>query len=269
MWNKVQETVNYLKDIGFTTPDYGIILGSGLGKLVDIIDIEHSLSYEDIPNFPVSTVAGHHGKLIFGTIGDKKVICLQGRFHFYEGWTMQQTVFPVRVMKYLGAENLIVSNASGGVNANFAVGDIMIINDHINMMPLHPLHGENDERFGPRFVDMHDAYDKPMIAKMHKIAKEEGAKVHEGVYMALQGPTFETPAEYGMVRALGADCVGMSTVPEVIVAKHMNMTCFGVSVITDLGIEGIVESVSHEEVQIAAKSAEKTLSKLVARFVAE
>ena len=269
MWNKVQETVKFLQEKGFSTPDYGIILGSGLGRLVDIINVEHSLDYEDIPNFPVSTVQGHHGKLIFGTIGDKKVICLQGRFHYYEGWTMQQTVFPVRVMKFLGAENLIVSNASGGVKNHFKVGDIMIINDQINMMPEHPLHGANDERFGPRFVDMSDAYDKPMIAKMHKIAKEENVKVHEGIYLALQGPTFETPAEYNMVRALGADCVGMSTVPEVIVAKHMGMTCFGVSVITDLGLEGIVESVSHEEVQIAAKSAEKALSKLVARFVAE
>ena len=269
MWNKVQETVSFLKENGFSTPDFGIILGSGLGKLVDVIKIEQSLDYKDIPNFPISTVAGHSGKLIFGTIGTKKVICLQGRFHYYEGWTMQQTVFPVRVMKFLGVQNLIVSNASGGVNKNFAVGDIMIINDHINMLPEHPLHGKNDERFGPRFVDMHDAYDKKMIAKMLKIANEEGVKLHQGVYMALQGPTFETPAEYGVVRTLGADCVGMSTVPEVIVAKHMNMTCFGVSVITDLGVEGIVESVSHEEVQKAAKSAEKTLSTLVARFVAE
>ena len=269
MWNKVQETVKFLQNKGFSTPDYGIILGSGLGKLVDVINVEQSLDYKDIPNFPVSTVAGHSGKLIFGTIGSKKVICLQGRFHYYEGWTIQQTVFPVRVMKFLGVQNLIVSNASGGVNANFAVGDIMVINDHINMMPEHPLHGKNDERFGPRFVDMHDAYDKPMIAKMLKIASEEGVKLHQGVYMALQGPTFETPAEYGMVRALGADCVGMSTVPEVIVAKHMNMTCFGVSVITDLGVEGIVDPVSHEEVQKAAKSAEKILSKLVARFVTE
>jgi purine-nucleoside phosphorylase len=269
MWNKVQETVSYLKENGFSTPDYGIILGSGLGKLVDVINVEQSIDYKDVPNFPVSTVAGHSGKLIFGTIGDKKVICLQGRFHYYEGWSMQETIFPVRVMKFLGVQNLIVSNASGGVNSDFAVGDIMIINDHINMMPEHPLHGKNDERFGPRFVDMSDAYDKPMIAKMLKIGKEEGIKLHQGIYMALQGPTFETPAEYGMVRALGADCVGMSTVPEVIVAKHMGMTCFGVSVITDLGVEGIVESVSHEEVQIAAKSAEKKLSKLVARFVAE
>ncbi len=267
MWNKVQETVNYLKENGFSTPDFGIILGSGLGKLVDIIAIESSLDYKDIPNFPVSTVAGHSGKLIFGTIGDKKVICLQGRFHYYEGWSMQETVFPVRVMKILGANNLIVSNASGGVNPAFSVGDIMLITDHINMMPEHPLRDKNDERFGPRFVDMHDSYDKPMIAKMEKIAKNANIKIHKGIYLALQGPTFETPAEYKMVKILGADCVGMSTVPEVIVAKHMGMTCFGLSVITDLGIEGIVESVSHEEVQIAAKSAEKVLSKLVAQFV--
>lgn len=269
MWNKVQETVAFLKDNGFTTPDYGIILGSGLGKLVDVIDIEKKIAYEDIPNFPVSTVAGHSGNLIFGTIAGKKVICLQGRFHYYEGWTMQQTIFPVRVMKMLGAENLIVSNASGGVNPAFEVGDIMIITDHINFMPEHPLRGENDERFGPRFVDMHDAYDKTMITAMEKTAENQGVKIHKGIYLALQGPTFETPAEYKMVKILGADCVGMSTVPEVIVAKHMGMTCFGLSVITDLGIEGQVVSVSHEEVQIAAKSAEKTLSKLMVEFLGD
>ena len=269
MWNKVQETVKFLKDNGFSTPDYGIILGSGLGKLVDIIDVESSLSYEEIPNFPVSTVDGHHGRLIFGTIAGKKVICLQGRFHYYEGWTMQEATFPVRVMKILGANNLIVSNASGGVNPAFEVGDIMIISDHINFMPEHPLRGKNDERFGPRFVDMHDSYDKPMIAKMEKIARDNNVKIHKGIYLALQGPTFETPAEYKMVKILGADCVGMSTVPEVIVAKHMGMTCFGLSVIKDLGVEGIVESVSHEEVQIAAKSAEKVLSKLVEQFIHE
>lgn len=267
MWDKVQETVAFLKNNGFTTPDFGIILGSGLGNLVDVIEIEQKIAYKDIPNFPVSTVAGHSGHLIFGNLGGKKVICLQGRFHYYEGWTMQQTVFPVRVIKTLGAENLIVSNASGGVNSVFKVGDIVLIKDHINMMPEHPLHGKNEERFGPRFVDMHDAYDKPMIATMKKVAKNQGVKVHKGVYLALQGPTFETPAEYKMVKILGADCVGMSTVPEVITAKHMNMKCFGISVITDLGVEGEIVSVSHEEVQKAAKSAEKTLSKLMVEFL--
>ncbi len=267
MWNKVQETVKFLKENGCNNPEYAIVLGSGLGNLVDVIDIEKKIAYKDIPNFKVSTVAGHSGNLIFGTISGKKVIVQQGRFHYYEGWKMQDVTFPIRVFKYLGAEKLIVSNASGGVNANFKVGDLMIITDHINMMPEHPLHGTNDERFGPRFVDMHDAYDNNMIATMEKVAKNQNVKIHKGIYMALQGPTFETPAEYGMVRYLGADCVGMSTVPEVIVAKHMNMTCFGISVITDLGVAGIVEAVSHDEVQKAAKSAEKTLSKLMVSFL--
>lgn len=267
MWKEVQETVKFLQGKGISTPDYGIILGTGLGNLVEKINIEIAIPYNDIPNFPVSTVEGHSGELIFGTIGDKKVVAMRGRFHFYEGWTMEQTVFPVRVMKYLGVEKLIVSNASGGVNADFKVGDVMIITDHINMMPLHPLHGKNDERFGPRFVDMHEAYSKEMIAKMEGVAEKLEVKVHKGIYLALQGPTFETPAEYKMVKILGADCVGMSTVPEVIVAKHMGMTCFGISVITDLGVEGVVESVSHEEVQEVAKKSEKIVGRLVEEFV--
>ena len=267
MWNKVQETVKFLQNKGISKADYGIILGTGLGNLVEKIDIEFSIPYNEIPNFPVSTVEGHSGELIYGTIGDKKVIAMRGRFHFYEGWTMEQTVFPVRVMKFLGVENLIVSNASGGVNAAFKVGDIMIITDHINLMPMHPLHGKNEDRFGPRFVDMHEAYSKKMIAKMEQIAQKLTIPIHKGVYLALQGPTFETPAEYKMVKNLGADAVGMSTVPEVIVAKHMGMTCFGISVITDLGVEGIVEAVSHEEVQKVAKIAEKSVGKLVEEFI--
>ncbi|SNR52927.1 purine-nucleoside phosphorylase [Lutibacter agarilyticus] len=267
MWEKVQDTVKFLQDKGITTPDYGIILGTGLGNLVEKITIEISISYDEIPNFPVSTVEGHSGELIFGTIGNKKVLAMRGRFHYYEGWTMEQTVFPVRVMKYLGVENLIVSNASGGVNANFKVGDIMIITDHINMIPEHPLRGKNEERFGPRFVDMHEPYCKKMISKMENVANKLEVNVHKGIYLALQGPTFETPAEYKMVKILGADAVGMSTVPEVIVAKHMGMTCFGISVITDLGVEGIVESVSHEEVQQVAKKSEKVVGRLVEEFI--
>jgi len=267
MWDKVQDTVKYLQNKGISNLDYGIILGTGLGNLVEKIKIETTIPYVDIPNFPVSTVAGHSGELIFGTIGSKKVVAMKGRFHYYEGWTMEQTVFPVRVMKYLGVENLIVSNASGGVNSNFNVGDIMVITDHINLMPEHPLHGKNEDRFGPRFVDMHEAYSNVMIRKMNLIAEKLNVPIHKGVYLALQGPTFETPAEYNMVRVLGADAVGMSTVPEVIVAKHMGMACFGISVITDLGIEGIVEAVSHEEVQKAAKIAEKSIGNLVEEFI--
>ena len=267
MWNKVQETVKFLQDKGIQAPDYGIILGTGLGNLVEKIDTELVLPYSEIPNFPVSTVEGHSGELIIGKIGDKKVIAMRGRFHYYEGWTMEQTIFPVRVMKYLGVENLIVSNASGGVNAKFKVGDIMIITDHINMIPEHPLRGKNDERFGPRFVDMHEPYSKTLITKMEQIAEKLDIKVQKGIYLALQGPTFETPAEYKMVKLMGADAVGMSTVPEVIVAKHMGMTCFGISVITDLGVEGIVESVSHEEVQKVAKVSEKVVGRLVEEFI--
>ncbi|MBT8317426.1 MAG: purine-nucleoside phosphorylase [Lutibacter sp.] len=267
MWNRVQETVKFLQDKGITKPAYGIILGTGLGNLVEKIEIEIKIPYAEIPNFPISTVAGHSGELIFGTIGTKKVIAMRGRFHYYEGWTMEETVFPVRVMKYLGVENLIVSNASGGVNPAFKVGDIMLITDHINFIPDHPLRGKNEDRFGPRFVDMHEPYSHKMIAKMEQIADKMNVPIQKGIYLALQGPTFETPAEYRMVKLVGADAVGMSTVPEVIVAKHMGITCFGISVITDLGVEGIVEEVSHEEVQEVAKKSEKIVGKLVEEFV--
>lgn len=267
MWEKVQETVAFLKSKGIVDAEYGIILGTGLGNLAEEIAVELAIAYSDIPNFPVSTVPGHSGQLIFGTVGDKKVLAMRGRFHFYEGWAMEQTVFPVRVMKFLGIDKLIVSNASGGVNPNFKVGDIMIITDHINFMPVHPLHGLNEDRFGPRFVDMHEPYDHKMIARMEKVAQKLKIPVHKGVYLALQGPTFETPAEYRMVRLVGGDTVGMSTVPEVIVAKHMDMRCFGVSVITDLGIEGQVHAVSHEEVQEVARKSEKLLSKMVVEFL--
>ncbi len=269
MWNKVQETVNYLQQKGFSKPDFGIILGSGLGGLVDGITVELSIPYDEIPNFPVSTVKGHSGNLIFGTIADKKVIALQGRFHYYEGWSLQEVTFPVRVFKFLGAEKLIVSNACGGVNPQFKVGDIMIITDHINMIPGHPLRGENDERFGSRFVDMHEPYSLKMITKFKEIAKQQNIAVQQGIYLSLSGPTFETPAEYRMVKLMGADAVGMSTVPEVIVAKHMGMHCLGISVITDLGIEGKVEEVSHEAVQKAAKATGKRISLLVQQFVVE
>ncbi len=267
MYEKIQETVKYLQDKGLSTPDYGIILGTGLGSLVSIIDIKIKILYSEIPNFPVSTVSGHSGTLIYGELSGKTILAFQGRFHYYEGWNMQQVTFPVRVMKFLGIEKLIVSNASGGVNPNFSVGDIMLLNDHINMMPEHPLRGKNDDRFGVRFVDMHEAYDHQMLANMEEIAKENKIKVQKGVYLALQGPTFETPAEYRMVGLLGADAVGMSTVPEVIVARHMNMKCLGISVITDLGFEGHIEEVSHEAVQEAAKLAEGKLCKLIEDFV--
>ncbi len=254
-------------DLGLDKPDIGIVLGTGLGGIVNKINIKKQIAYHDIPNFPVSTVAGHSGTLIYGELSGKNVVAMQGRFHYYEGWEMSEVTFPIRVMKLLGIEKLMVSNACGGVNPEFKVGDVMIITDHINMMPEHPLRGENEERFGPRFVDMHEPYSLKMIRLMRSIAIENKINVKEGVYLALQGPTFETPAEYRMVKLMGADAVGMSTVPEVIVAKHMGMECFGLSVITDLGVEGKIEEVSHEAVQLAAKSSENMISDLVQKFI--
>jgi purine-nucleoside phosphorylase len=267
MWEKVQETVSYIKSQTQFYPEYGVILGSGLGGFTDDIEIEYTLPYSDIPNFPVSTVQGHKGALVFGTIGDKKVMAMQGRFHFYEGYDMKEVTFPVRVMKYLGVEKLIVSNASGGVNDNYEVGSIVLIKDHINMMPEHPLNGKNDERFGPRFVNMSDPYSLNMILKAKEIAKTLSITVHDGIYLGLQGPTFETLAEYKMVKILGADCVGMSTVPEVIVARHMEMETFGLSVITDMGNEDNIETVSHAEVLEAAKKAEPHVRNLIKELI--
>ncbi len=267
MWEKVKETVSFIKNKTNFKPEYGVVLGSGLGGFAEDIKIEFSIPYVEIPNFPVSTVQGHKGALLFGTIGTKKVMAMQGRFHYYEGYDMKQVTFPIRVMKQLGVEKLIVSNASGGVNPNFKIGDVMLIKDHINMMPEHPLRGHNDERFGSRFVNMSEPYSKEMITKAKQIAKELKMEVKEGIYLALQGPTFETLAEYKMVKNIGADCVGMSTVPEVIVAKHMNMDCFGISVITDMGNEESIEEVNHEEVLEAAKKAEPHVRNLIKNFI--
>jgi purine-nucleoside phosphorylase len=267
MWDKVQETVSYIKGKINFTPEYGVILGSGLGGFTDDIDIKFTLPYEEIPNFPVSTVQGHKGALVFGMIGNKSVVAMQGRFHFYEGYSMKEVTFPVRVMKYLGVEKLIVSNASGGVNPKYKVGSIVIIKDHINFMPEHPLHGKNDERFGPRFVNMSEPYSVNMIAKAKEIAVDLNIEVHDGVYLGLQGPTYETLSEYRMVKILGADCVGMSTVPEVIVARHMELETFGVSIITDMGDEESIQTVSHDEVLEAARKAEPNLRHLVKELI--
>jgi purine-nucleoside phosphorylase len=267
MWEQVQETVSFIKEKTNFTPEYGVILGSGLGSFTDDIQIEFTLPYNEIPNFPVSTVQGHKGALVFGTIGDKKVVAMQGRFHFYEGYSMKEVTFPVRVMKYLGVEKLVVSNASGGVNPNYEVGSIVILKDQINMMPEHPLRGKNDERFGPRFLNMSEPFSNDMISIAKALAKNLKIKVQDGIYLGLQGPTFETLAEYKMVKILGADCVGMSTVPEVIVARHMDMECFGLSVITDMGNEENIESVSHDEVLEAAKKAEPNVRRLIKELI--
>ncbi len=269
MWEQVQETVSYIKAKTNFTPEYGVILGSGLGSFTDDIQIEFTLPYGEIPNFPVSTVQGHKGALVFGTIGTKKVVAMQGRFHYYEGYSMKEVTFPVRVMKFLGVEKLIVSNASGGVNPNYKVGDVVLIKDHINMMPEHPLRGKNDERFGPRFVNMSEPYSKKMIIKAKELAQKLNIVVKDGVYLGLQGPTFETLAEYKMVKNIGADCVGMSTVPEVIVARHMEMETFGLSVITDMGDEDSIETISHDEVLEAAKSAEPKVRNLIKELILE
>lgn len=269
MWEQVQETVDYiLNKINFN-PKYGVILGSGLGGFTDDIEVQYILPYSEIPNFPVSTVQGHKGALVFGTINGKKVVAMQGRFHYYEGYNMKEVTFPVRVMKHLGVEKLIVSNASGGVNSNYKVGSIVIIKDHVNMMPEHPLRGKNDERFGPRFVNMSEPYSRKMMAKAKEIASDLDITVHDGVYLGLQGPTFETLAEYKMVKTLGCDCVGMSTVPEVIVARHMELETFGVSVITDMGDADSIDTISHEEVLEAARGAEPHVRKLIKELISQ
>ncbi len=263
MLNKIKETAEFLKAKTNFEPTVGIILGTGLGGLVNEIDIQHSIAYEDIPNFPVSTVEGHSGKLIFGTLGNKKVVALQGRFHFYEGYSMGEVVFPVRVMKFLGIESLFVSNASGGVNPDFEVGEIMIIDDHINLFPTNPLIGKNYDELGPRFPDMSEPYDHKMIAMAEEIAKANGIKVAKGTYAGLTGPTLETPAEYKYVRAIGADAVGMSTVPEVIAARHMGIPCFGFSIVTDLGVPGKIIEMTHEIVQGVAANAEPKMTLII------
>ena len=252
---KLQVTVSFIQSKITALPVAGIILGSGLGGLVDDIEITVALPYEEIPNFPVSTVKGHGGKLIFGRLSGKEVVMLSGRFHYYEGYSMQEVTFPVRVMKALGANLLMVSNAAGGMNSRYQVGDLMIIRDHINLMPEHPLRGRNDENIGPRFPDMTEPYAQDAIELARRIAIENHIDVHEGVYIGLQGPTFETKAEYRFLHVIGGDAVGMSTVPEVIVARHGGMKVFGMSVITDVGIREEMNIITHEEVLEAATKA--------------
>ena len=261
------ETAQFLqKQINYT-PEYAIVLGSGLGSLSEDIDVDVEIPYKDIPNFPVSTVKGHKGSLIFGSLSGKKIVAMNGRFHFYEGYSMKQVTFPERVFWQMGIRKLVVSNASGGVNRNFKIGDVMLITDHINFFPEHPLRGPNDERFGPRFVNMSEPYSKKMLQVVRKYAADNDIRIKEGTYLGLQGPTFETLAEYTMVRNIGGDAVGMSTVPEVIVARHMDMEVFGISVITDIGTAEFIEEVNHQEVLKAAKAAEPIVRDLVAKLV--
>lgn len=268
MLAKIKETAEYIRGrVSTPIPTTAIILGTGLGALVDSIADKQYIPYNEIPNFPVSTVEGHSGNLIFGRLGDRPVMAMQGRFHFYEGYDMKTVTFPIRVMHELGIKTLFVSNAAGGMNPEFEIGDIMIITDHINLFPEHPLRGKNYEEWGPRFPDMSEAYSQRLIAHAIDIAKEKGIRVMHGVYVGTQGPTFETPAEYRYFHIIGGDAVGMSTVSEVIVARHMGIEVFGVSVITDLGVEGIVEKVSHEEVQKAAQAAQPKMMEIMTELV--
>ncbi|MGN0036423.1 MAG: purine-nucleoside phosphorylase [Bacteroidaceae bacterium] len=266
MLEKIKETASYIKERMQTNPETAIILGTGLGSLAGEITEKYEISYQEIPNFPVSTVEGHSGKLIFGKLGNRDIMAMQGRFHFYEGYSMKEVTFPVRVMYELGIKTLFVSNASGGTNPSFHIGDLMIITDHINYFPEHPLRGKNIP-YGPRFPDMSEAYDRDLIRKADAIAAELGINVQHGVYIGTQGPTYETPAEYKLFRFMGADAVGMSTVPEVIVARHCGIRVFGMSVITDLGVEGKIVEVTHEEVQKAADEAQPKMTAIMRELI--
>ncbi len=267
MLEKIKESAAYISSKTNVNPTIGIILGTGLGGLVKEINIIDTIPYEEIPNFPVSTVESHSGKLIFGELGGKKVVAMQGRFHYYEGYSLQQVTFPVRVMKLLGIERLFVSNASGGVNPDFEVGEIMIQDDHINLFPGNPLIGKNIDELGPRFPDMSEPYDPEMIELAKTIATENNIKVSVGTYAGLTGPTLETPAEYKYVRNVGADAVGMSTVPEVIVARHMEIPCFAISIITDLGVPGKIQKVSVQDVIAVASRQEPKMTLIMRELI--
>jgi purine-nucleoside phosphorylase len=264
---QLQETVDFIRSLVPGEASAGIILGSGLGNLSNDIKIEKEISYNEIPHFPVSTVEGHKGKLIFGELGGKKVWVMGGRFHYYEGYTPQQVAYPVRVMRLLGVKTLLLSNAAGGVNIDFKIGDLMIINDHISFFTVNPLLGKNEEKLGTRFPDMSEPYSKALIRKAQEIGQKNGIELKQGVYTGVTGPTFETRAEYKLIHLVGGDAVGMSTVQETITAVHCGMEVFGVSVITDLGIREEENTITHEEVLQAAKDAEPKLTLLFTELV--
>ena len=264
----LKETVRFLKKQYKHIPQVGIVLGSGLGQFVEEIEVEKEVAYEDIPNFPVSTVEGHKGKLIFGKLGGKTVIAMAGRFHYYEGYEAQEVVYPIRVMKLLGTQTLLLSNAAGAVNAAYKVGDIMIIKDHISFFTPNPLIGKNIAEFGPRFPDMSEPYKRHLIQKAKEIAARYDYDVKEGIYVSVTGPTFETRAEYKFIHVIGGDVVGMSTVQESIVANHMGMQVFAMSVVTDIGIREDDNIITHEEVLHAAKQAEPKLAVIFKELVA-
>lgn len=268
--NKIKEAVDFIRTKTQMRPKIGIILGTGLGRLAEEIEKEVVIDYQDIPHFPVSTVESHHGKLIFGRLGDKEVVAMQGRFHYYEGYTMEQITFPVRVMSYkvgLGVETLFISNAGGALNLEFEKGDLMIITDHINLLGDNPLIGPNDNELGVRFPDMSEPYSKELIQLAEKIAAEENIKVRKGVYVAVTGPNLETRAEYRFLRIIGADAVGMSTIPENIVANHMGMKCFGLTIITDIGDPDNLKPLTVEEVIEIANQAEPKMTLLIKKLI--
>lgn len=269
MMTKIAEATAFIKNIIGSEPQAGIVLGSGLGSFTKEIKIEKEIPYGDIPHFPVSTVEGHSGKLIYGELSGKKVLAMAGRFHYYEGYAPQEVVFPIRVMKYLGIKTLLLSNAAGGTNPSFKVGDLMIITDHISFLTPNPLIGKNDKELGTRFPDMTEPYKKDLIEKAKIIAVKAGYDIKQGVYISVTGPTFETKAEYKMVKAMGADAVGMSTVQEVITAVHMGLPVFAISVITDIGIREEQNVITHEEVLQAAKDAEPKLTHIFKELVAQ
>jgi purine-nucleoside phosphorylase len=267
LMDRLNETVAFIRSRYNSKPIVGIVLGSGLGNLVAEMKVEAEIPYSDVPHFPVSTVQGHSGKLIFGELSGTKVLAMAGRFHYYEGYSASEVAFPVRVMKMLGVETLLLSNAAGGMNAAFSVGDLMIIEDHISLFAVNPLIGKNEDELGTRFPDMSEPYSRELVKKAVKIAADKNIKVHRGVYVGVTGPTFETRAEYKMLHILGADAVGMSTVQEVITARHMNMNVFAISVITDLGIREEDNIITHEEVLEAAREAEPKLTAIFSQLV--
>jgi len=268
MLKKIIAAVHFIQSKYNTKPDAGIVLGSGLGSFTEEINIEFEISYSDIPHFPVSTVEGHSGKLIFGELSGKKVAAMAGRFHYYEGYSTPEVVFPIRVLKFLGIKTLLISNAAGGTNNSFHVGDLMIIKDHISLLTLNPLLGKNEETFGPRFPDMSEPYKKHLIEIAKTVAEENNISIQEGVYVGVTGPTFETRSEYKMLRMLGGDAVGMSTVQEVIAAVHLGLPVFAMSVITDVGIREEENAITHEEVLQAAKDAEPRLTLIFKELIA-
>ena len=265
---QLQDAADFLiQQTNSFAPVYGIILGTGLGALVNEIDVQYTIPYDEIPHFPVSTVESHSGKLIFGQIADRPVVVMQGRFHFYEGYSMEQVVFPVRVMKLLGIQKLFVSNAAGGLNPEFNTSDLMIITDHINLQPTNPLIGANPEMLGPRFPDMSDVYDETMVQQALTIAAENELTVRRGVYVSVPGPMLETKAEYKYLSLIGADAVGMSTVPEIIAARHMGLPCFAVSVITDMCVPGRIKKVILLDILEAAAKAEPSMTFLIKELI--